>query len=132
MEEYRHEAKIAIVRLLEDILNADGIVQKSEENYLTDVATALGLDCECRWAAKTVSTEQAMETVGGLTARQKSEIAKMMGRMIVADNDINYNEVMLYNKICDTCGIENEFQPDDYPEATLSGFEVREEAEPEF
>ena len=44
-----------------------------------------------------------------------------MGKMIVIDEDINYNEVKLYNAVCDSCGIGKGFNVDDYPDYTLSG-----------
>jgi len=52
---------------------------------------------------------------------QKGEVAKMMGKMIVIDKDINYNEVKLYNAFCESCDIEKDFNVDDYPEFSLSG-----------
>ena len=45
----------------------------------------------------------------------------MMGKMIVIDNDINYNEVKLYNAFCESCDIEKDFNVEDYPEYSLSG-----------
>ena len=66
-------------------------------------------------------TLQALSTIRGLAADQKSEIAKMMGKMIVIDEDINYNEVKLYNAFCESCNIEKDFNINDYPEYSLSG-----------
>ena len=44
-----------------------------------------------------------------------------MGKMIVIDKDINYNEVKLYNTFCKSCDIGKDFNMDDYPEFSLSG-----------
>lgn len=42
--------------------------------------------------------------------------------MIVIDKDINYNEVKLYNAVCESCNIERNFNIEDYPpEVTISG-----------
>jgi hypothetical protein len=51
----------------------------------------------------------------------KKEIAKLMGKMIVVDRDINYNEVKLYNRLCELCNIEKDFNIKDYPDYTFSG-----------
>ena len=45
-----------------------------------------------------------------------------MGRMIVVDEDINYNEVTLYNSFCESCGIKSSFNIEEYPEYSLSGY----------
>ena len=45
----------------------------------------------------------------------------MMGKMIVIDEDINYNEVKLYNTFCESCDIKEHFNVNDYPESSLSG-----------
>ena len=45
----------------------------------------------------------------------------MMGKMIVIDKDINYNEVKLYNAVCESCNIERDFNVEDYPGLTFSG-----------
>lgn len=41
--------------------------------------------------------------------------------MIIIDEDINYNEVKLYNTFCKSCDIEKNFNINDYPELSLSG-----------
>ena len=56
-----------------------------------------------------------------MLAEQKGEIAKMMGNMIVVDNDINYNEVKLYHAFCESCDIDKDFNVGDYSDVTLSG-----------
>ena len=57
----------------------------------------------------------------GYKPKTQNEIAKMMGKMIVVDEDINYNEVKLYNAFRESCDIEKDFSVDDYPEYSLSG-----------
>lgn len=66
-------------------------------------------------------TLQALATIRELKVDQKEEVAKMMGKMIVVDNDINYNEVKLYNAFCESCSIEKSFNVGDYSDVTLSG-----------
>ena len=44
-----------------------------------------------------------------------------MGKMIVIDEDINYNEVKLYNAVCESCNIERDFNVEDYHGLTFSG-----------
>lgn len=66
-------------------------------------------------------TLQALSIVRALSIDLKEKIAQMMGKMIVIDEDINYNEVKLYNAVCESCNIERDFNVEDYPGLTFSG-----------
>ena len=66
-------------------------------------------------------TLQALSIVRALSVDLKEKIAQMMGKMIVIDEDINYNEVKLYNAVCKSCNIERDFNVEDYPGLTFSG-----------
>ena len=65
-------------------------------------------------------TLQALSIVRALSVDLKEKIAQMMGKMIVIDEDINYNEVKLYNAVCESCNIERDFNVEDYPGLTFS------------
>lgn len=121
MEELNYNAKIAVLRILKEILNADNVVHESEISYLEDVTQLFGLDDSHKADVDKLMTLQALSTIRELSIDQKGEIAKMMGKMIVIDKDINYNEVKLYNAFCESCDIEKDFNVEDYPEFSLSG-----------
>ena len=121
MEELKYNEKIAVVKVLSEILKADKIVHDKEVKYLDDVIVSFELDDTYKAEVGNLMTLQALSTIRGLAADQKSEIAKMMGKMIVIDEDINYNEVKLYNAFCESCNIEKDFNINDYPEYSLSG-----------
>lgn len=78
-----------------------------DENYQSDVDSLITLE--------------ALSAIRELSVDQKDKVAKMMGKMIVIDKDINYNEVKLYNTFCKSCDIGKDFNMDDYPEFSLSG-----------
>ena len=121
MEELSYKAKIAIVKLLGEILNADKIVHEKEVEYLNEVIKSLNLDENYKEEVDALLTLEALSTIRILSVDQKREIAKMMGKMIVVDKDINYNEVKLYNAFCESCDIDKDFNVDDYSDVTLSG-----------
>ena len=102
MEELTYNAKIAVIRVLTEILNADNIVHDSEVKYMEDVVKSFGLANGYKSDVNAMMTLQALSTIRELQIDQKGEIAKMMGRMIVVDEDINYNEVKLYNAFCES------------------------------
>jgi uncharacterized tellurite resistance protein B-like protein len=121
MEELTYEAKIAVVKILKEIMHADNRVHAKEAGYLESVVQTFALSEDYASEVEQLMTLKALSTIRGLTTEQKREIARMMGTMIVVDKDINYNEVKLYNAFCESCDIERDFNTEDYPECTLSG-----------
>lgn len=121
MEELTYNAKLAVVKVLNEILNADNVVHEKEVQYMNEVIQDFGLEAKYEDDVKSLMTLQALSTIRELNVEQKEMVAKMMGKMIVVDNDINYNEVKLYNAFCDTCNIERDFNVKDYVDVPLSG-----------
>lgn len=122
MEVFTYTEKIAVVKVLNEILKADNITHEKEIEYLNDVISSFGLDEENYKAEiNSLITLQALSTIREMMVDKKAMVAQMMGKMIVIDKDINYNEVKLYNAFCESCGIEKDFNVEDYPKYTLSG-----------
>ena len=121
MEAMNHNAKIAILRTLQEIMNADGIIHENEVEYMNKAILSFELDESCKPDVENLDLPQAIEEIKTLDYDQKMLVAQMMGKMVVIDEDINYNEVIIYNDICHQCNIEDEFNVDDYPEYSLSG-----------
>ena len=121
MEQLTYNAKIAVVKVLNEILNADNIVHENEVKYMNEVIRDFGLEGKYEDDVKSLMTLQALATIRELDVELKEMVAKMMGKMIVIDNDINYNEVKLYNAFCESCNIEKDFNVDEYENLSLSG-----------
>jgi len=120
MEELTHDAKIAVLRILNDIVNADNIVKDIEVENMNEIARSFELADNYMDEVNNLVTLQALSIVRALSDL-KEKIAQMMGKMIVIDEDINYNEVKLYNAVCESCNIERDFNVEDYPGLTFSG-----------
>lgn len=121
MEELSYKSKIAVIRILNEIMNADRIVRDKEVEYLDEVITMFGLQGSYKDDVSALLTLEALSRIRVLNADQKGEIAKMMGNMIVVDKDINYNEVKLYNAFCESCDINMNLSVEDFSDVTLSG-----------
>lgn len=121
METLNYNAKIAILRILQEIMNADNFVHENELDYMKLVMASFKLDNSHREEVDNLEMHQAMDVVRKLTPSQKAMTAKMMGKMVIIDEDINYNEVILYNDVCHSCNIDDEFNVDEYPEYSVSG-----------
>ena len=104
-----------------EILKADNIAHEKEIEYLNDVISSFGLKENYKVEVNSMITLQALSIIREMMTDKKTLVAQMMGKMIVIDKDINYNEVKLYNAFCESCNIEKDFNVDDYPEYTLSG-----------
>ena len=109
MEELTHDAKIAVLRILNDIVNADNIVKDIEVENMNEIARSFELADNYMDEVNNLVTLQALSIVRALSVDLKEKIAQMMGKMIVIDEDINYNEVKLYNAVCESCNIERDF-----------------------
>ena len=120
MEELTHDAKIAVLRILNDIVNADNIVKDIEVENMNEIARSFELADNYMDEVNNLVTLQALSIVRALSVDLKEKIAQMMGKMIVIDEDINYNEVKLYNAVCESCNIERDFNVEDYPGLTFS------------
>ena len=120
MKELEYSAKIAVMRILNDIVYADNVVKVVEVNYMNEVASTFELADDYINEVNNLVTLQALSIVRALSD-VKEKIAQLMGKMIVIDEDINYNEVKLYNAVCESCNIEKDFNVEDYPDYTLSG-----------
>lgn len=122
MKELTHNAKIAVLKILNDIVNADNIVKDVEVDYMNEIARSFELADNYMDEVNNLVTLQALAIVRTLSTDLKQEIAQMMGKMIIINKDINYNEVKLYNAVCESCNIERNFNIEDYPpEVTISG-----------
>ena len=121
MKNLTYEVKIATIRILTDILNADNIVHKKEVDFLKQVVKSFEISDSYQSVCENLTTSQALSIIKELAPFQKETITSLMGKMIVVDKDINYNEVILYNEFCKCCDISKTFNPMEFPEYTLSG-----------
>ena len=121
MEKLTYKAKIAIIKILSEIIYADNIVHNAEVEYIDEVVRSFDMDENYKSDVEKLNTLQALSAIRELSITQKEKIAKMMGKMIVIDKDINYNEVKLYNAFCESCNINKDFNISEYPDLTLSG-----------
>lgn len=124
MKSLGFQQKIAIMRILFDIINADGRIVARETFYYNKISESLGLKEENRNDVNEANSLLCLLQISQFDDNQKQEMAKMMGQQIVVDEDININEMAIYNLVCKTCGIDIEFEevvtPDQIKNSTRS------------
>ena len=97
------------MRILFDIINADGRIDARETFYFNKVAKILGITEEDRNAINEANSLLCLLELNSFDDNQKQELAKMMGQQIVIDEDINVNEMAIFELVCKTCGIDIKF-----------------------
>lgn len=89
------------MRILTDIINADGRIDERE--------TFLKKDFNLSEKGHKVALEKnsllTLVQIKNLNEEQK-KMATRMSQMIIVDEDINVNEVDIYNIVKDVCGIK--------------------------
>lgn len=109
MENLNFQQKIAVMRILLDIVNADGRIDERETFYYNKIASALGLKEQDLSTVIDANSLLCLLEIKGFNKEQKIQMAKMMGQQIVVDMDINVNEMAIFNLVCDTCNIDIDF-----------------------
>lgn len=110
MEDLSFLQKIAVLRILMDIISADGRIDARETFYFNKVSEQLHIADKDRQCVDDANSLLCLLEIKNLTDVQKKEVAKMMGQQIVVDEDINVNEMAIYELVCDTCGINVKFE----------------------
>ena len=120
MKNLKYNERIAVMRILLDIIMADNRIDGREKQLFEETGRVLELDESARQEVENLNSLLALSIIHDFTQEQKREFAQLMGQMIVVDKDINYNEVKIYHVVNEFCHINVEFKMDDYPEYTLS------------
>lgn len=110
MEELTFPQKVAIMRILLDIINADGRIDIRETEFYNKVATTLGLSVDEREQVAEANSLLALLQIKNFTDEQKKFVSDVMGQQIVVDTDINVNEIAIYELVCNTCDIQQKFE----------------------
>lgn len=109
MVEYTYQQKIALMRILLDIIHADGIIDARETFFFNKLKEEFRLSDEDHEAVTNKNSLIALTQIKCMTDEQKAEFAHLMSKMIIVDEDINANEVAIYDVVTDFCGINISF-----------------------
>ncbi len=110
MKVLTYQQKISIMRILLDIIHADGVVDARETFFFNKLKDEFGLNDKDHINVKNKNSLLALSQIKNLDDEQKEYLAKLMSKMIVVDEDVNVNEVTIYNIVCEFCGIGITFE----------------------
>ena len=105
MEILNHDQKIAVMRVLLDVIHADGRIDIRETNFFYKLLDELDLPKTSKEEISNKSSLIALLDIKNFTDEQKEYFAAMMDKMIKVDEDINVNEVAIYDVVIDYCQI---------------------------
>ncbi|WP_298073346.1 hypothetical protein [uncultured Bacteroides sp.] len=108
--EYTFQEKIAVMRILLDIIHADGIIDARETFFFNKLKEEFNLTDEDHELVKSKNSLIALTQIKLMTEDQKTDFARLMSEMIIVDGDINTNEVSIYEVVADFCGIKVPFE----------------------
>ena len=110
MKDLSYQQKIAMMRILLDIIHADGRIDARETFFFNKMKDELNLIEEDRIQVEEKNSLLALTQIRCFDDEQKEYFARMMSRMIIIDEDININEIGIYNIVCEFCGIKAVFE----------------------
>lgn len=109
MVEYTYQQKIAIMRILLDIIHADGIIDARETYFFNKLREEFGLLEEDHKVVNNKNSLLALTQIKLFDKEQKGYFAQLMAQMIIVDEDINVNEVAIYNVVNEFCCLDVKF-----------------------
>ena len=110
MKPFTNSQKISVMRVLLDIIYADNRVDYRETALFKDLVTQFELSSDVADMIEHRSAIISLLDIKEMDNEQKEYIAFLMDKMIKIDEDININEVAIYDIVIDYCGIPLPFQ----------------------
>ncbi len=109
MEVFTYQQKIAMMRILLDIIHADGRIDAREMYYFGQLKEEFQLPEESHNDVDQKNSLLALVQIKLFDDEQKEFFSELMSRMIVVDEDINANEISIYKVVSDFAGIKSVF-----------------------
>ena len=98
-----------MMRILLDIIHADGRIDERETFLFDQLKREFGLIEEDHQVVEKKNSLLALAQLRDMDEEAKDYFAKLMSRMIIVDEDINVNEVAIYELVAEFCGINTKF-----------------------
>ena len=93
------------MRILLDIIHADGIIDERETFFFNNLKEKFNLVDDDHEVVREKNSLIALTQIKCMSDEQKKEFAQLMSNMIIVDEDINANEVAIYDVVTEFCGI---------------------------
>ncbi len=109
MNKFNYQQKVAMMRILLDIIQADGRIDAREMYYFEQLKIKFEIIEASHKDIEEKNSLMALAQVKMFDSEQKDYFADLMANMIVVDEDIDANEVMIYDIVREFAGITKGF-----------------------
>jgi len=99
--EYTKDQKMAMSKVLLDIVSVDEHIDARETLYFETVKDMLQLTTQDHFDVLHLNTLKCLSVIKSMTFEQKTDFAQMMRNMIIADRFIDPNEAVSFYDICE-------------------------------
>jgi uncharacterized tellurite resistance protein B-like protein len=99
--EYTKEQKMAMSKVLLDIVSVDEHIDARETMYFESIKQTLQLTTQDHFDILHLNTLKCLSIIKSKTIEQKTEFATMMRKMIIVDEYIDPNEATSFYDICE-------------------------------
>lgn len=113
--QFSYQQKIAMMRILLDIVNADGIVDARESFFFDKLMVGFDMSQEDRIIVNEKNSLLALAQIKDMTDEQKEYFSELMTNMVIVDGDVNVNEVAIYDVVATFCNFKTSFNEQDLP-----------------
>lgn len=113
--QFSYQQKIAMMRILLDIVNADGVVDARESFFFDKLMVGFDMSTEDRNVVNEKNSLLALVQIKDMTDEQKEFFSKLMTNMVIVDGDVNVNEVAIYDVVATFCNFKTTFDEKDLP-----------------
>lgn len=113
---FTYQQKIAMMRILLDIVNADGVVDVRETFFFNQLLVEFSMSEEDRAMIEDKNSLLALVQINDMTSEQKSYFSDLMTKMVIVDGDINVNEIAIYDIVSQFCNFNKRFEEQEFPD----------------
>lgn len=106
MKPFNYQQRVAVLRILQDVIYADGRIDIRETELFEKLKQELCITEQIQEDVQSRSALLALCQVCALDSEQKSYLVELMRSMIVIDEDIDSHEVLVYDLVCNVIGSE--------------------------
>lgn len=102
---FKNHEKIALVKLLSDLIKSDGMVNRNEILYLKHIYRLLAINSSVAQSAAGTTLEEALHTLSQMETVNKHAVIRMLCQLSTADNHLSREESLLILTVFITLGI---------------------------
>ena len=97
--------KSAIIKVLADIMFADGKIDLGEKAYLGQIFQTLKISTNDTSLSMSLKVSEGIAILGQMSNNKKEALVIMMTEMINADNEIQQKELEIFNVVFASIGL---------------------------